>query len=458
MSTTPTTETNDWPSPLRSWLMLALLMLLYTSSFMDRQVIALLVGPLKEDLVLSDTQISLLQGFAFALFYTLLGVPIGRLADRASRKFIITIGATFWSLMTAACGLSSTYLQLFLARIGVGIGEATLSPAAYSMITDSFKPHRLGLAQSIYALGITIGSGVAFLVGGLVVEWAETAQPVLPFLGEVRSWQFVFIVVGLPGIPLALLMLLVREPKRRGMLAKTSDSEVAQTGTPANPDRLPIRETMRFIAARWQVFTAHFGGFALLAVLGLGYAAWFPTTMIRTHGLTPGEVGQMFGIITLVFASSGVIALGWYTDFLTRKGYTDAPMRAVLHTMFVLGPTAVLVPLMPTAEGAWSVLIFQAFFGSAWPGVAAAALQMITPNQFRAQVAAVYLLVLNLLGLGVGPTLYALVTDYVFGDPMLVRYSLALVAGACSLLALPLFIWGLPHFRKARAEAASWGG
>ena len=213
--------TAPWPSPLRAWYAVAVLVLAFVFSFVDRIVIALLVEPIKADLGISDFGIGLLQGFAFALFYALLGIPIGRLSDRVSRRGIIATGIAIWSLMTAACGLARSFFGLFLARVGVGVGEATLSPAAYSMISDYFPREQLGRALGVYQSGALLGAGIAFLVGGAAVQMLSVYDgQVLPVLGEVRMWQLAFFVVGLPGLLVALLMLTVKEPARRGKASR----------------------------------------------------------------------------------------------------------------------------------------------------------------------------------------------------------------------------------------------
>jgi MFS family permease len=192
------------------------LTLIYVVSFIDRQILDLLVGPIKRDMELSDTQVSLLMGFSFALFYTICGIPIGRLADSKSRRGIIAIGLILWSFMTALCGSVKQYWQFFLARMGVGVGEAALSPAAYSIITDYFPKNRLGTAMSVYGMGIYNGSGLAYILGGLVVGWTEGMEVLeLPVVGRTFPWQLVFFVVGLPGIALAMLLMTVKESVRR---------------------------------------------------------------------------------------------------------------------------------------------------------------------------------------------------------------------------------------------------
>ena len=213
-----------WPSNRRAWVTVFVLLAAYAVAFIDRQILTLLVEPIQRDLEITDTQFSLLSGLAFTLFYTLMGIPLGWLADRGSRRKLILVSVLFWSAMTAACGMAKSFGMLFLARIGVGVGEAGLSPAAFSMIADSFPPEKRSRALSLYAMGAVAGVGLALIIGGAVIGWASTAPPVvLPILGELRTWQLAFLLVSLPGPVLAIAVWALREPKRQE-LAKASAS------------------------------------------------------------------------------------------------------------------------------------------------------------------------------------------------------------------------------------------
>ena len=221
---TADTGKSGYPSPVYSWYVVVVLTVAYMFSFLDRQILALLIEPIRQDLEITDFQISLLLGLAFGIFYTALGIPIGRLADRRSRRGIIAVGVTIWCLMTAACGLARNFSQLFLARIGVGVGEATLNPSAYSLISDYFPRQRRGRAISFYNMGVSLGAGVAMVVGGQIIAFAfDTPRVTLPIVGELYAWQLVFLLVGLPGLLIAALMITVREPERRDKLQIATD-------------------------------------------------------------------------------------------------------------------------------------------------------------------------------------------------------------------------------------------
>ena len=264
----------DSPSNRYSWYVVGVLLLAYTVAFVDRQILSLLVQPIRRDLGISDTQIGLLAGFAFALFYSMLGVPIAKLADRSSRRAIISIGVALWSLMTALCGLSKNYFQLFLARVGVGVGEATLSPAAYSMMADYFPPHKLGKAISVYAMGLYGGAGLAMLAGSAVVSMVSTAGPVeLPLIGTVFAWQLTFFVVALPGLLVLAFMATVKEPARRNA-----------TGALAlKPRAVPLREVFNFMRDNRKIIIGHFGGFLALGTVISAYLVWTPEFLRRSH-------------------------------------------------------------------------------------------------------------------------------------------------------------------------------
>ena len=194
-------QPSPYPAPARAWVTVTILMLAYVLSFIDRQILNLLVGPIRRDLAISDTEMSLLMGFSFALFYTLCGIPLGRLADRTSRRGLIAAGVLVWSAMTAACGLARHYWHFLFARVGVGAGEAALSPAAYSLIADSFPPERRATAISVYSMGIYVGSGLAFLLGGVVIQFASAqGDMTLPLVGTIRPWQLIFLLLGVVGV------------------------------------------------------------------------------------------------------------------------------------------------------------------------------------------------------------------------------------------------------------------
>jgi MFS family permease len=413
-------------------------MVAYTLSYVDRTILSLLVGPIKADLDLSDTGFSLLHGFAFACLYTVLGIPFGAWADRANRRNLIAGGVAAWSAMTAACGLAGSFASLFVARVGVGIGEATLGPAAYSAIADSFPPERRGRALGVYSTGVYVGAGLAILLGGLVVA-AVTVTPTvtLPGLGTWRAWQVAFFAVGAPGLLVAALMLTVGEPPRRNV-------------APASP---PFSEVLAFMSARRRFFVGHFVGVGLLTLLFNGIATWVPAYLSRTFGDTPRSIATSFGPLLLVFGTLGILAGGACSDWLRARGRTDAELRAVLGSAIAVWPFASLATLAPTRDLALTLLAPLFFFSSFAFGAAVAALQIVTPGRLRGRVSALYLLVVNLTGIGLGGTATALLTDRLFRSESAVGASMALLGAISAPAAALMLAYALPAYRRAQSAA-----
>ena len=415
------------------WLVVAILMVAYVFSFVDRQILNLLVGPIRRDLGISDTQMSLLMGFSFAIFYTILGIPLGRLADSSSRRGLIAAGVVVWSVMTTMCGAARSYWQLFLFRIGVGVGEATLSPAAYSMIADYFPPERRATAISVYSMGIYLGSGIAFLLGGLVIQFAVAQGEVtLPLVGAVRPWQLVFFVLGGSGILFSLAFLFVREPPRGGVHLAGG---------------MPFGTVVAHLWKNRRTVLCHNLGFAMIAFCSYGTAAWVPSFFIRTYGWKAGEVGIIYGLIVMVFGCLGILFGGWLTDHWLKQGKTDAALRVGIcaSSVAIVGG----VYLLPGSGTLAAILMVPAVFALGMPfGAAPAAIQEIVPNQMRGQTSAVYLFIVNLIGLGVGPTAVALVTDYVFADDHALKWSMLIVGTIANILAIALLAAGLKPYRE----------
>jgi MFS family permease len=444
---------SSYPSSFAAWYSVAVLILMYVFSFIDRTTISLLVEPMKRDLHISDTQIGMLQGLAFALLYTFLGLPIARLSDRHSRRAIIATGVFIWSIMAALCGLARSATQLFMARVGVGVGEAALSPAAYSIITDSFPRSKLGTAFGVYNIGITIGSGTAFLVGGIVVAAVSHAGATysLPLLGEVRAWQMVFIVTGAPGIFLPLLLLTFREPKRRGLLQRPSAGEPA-----AAILKPPLSEVLNYAWLNRKFFGLYFVALALLSMCGYCVGAWLPTALIRAYGVTAGQVGKVLGVSTILMNSTGMLLAGLLCDRLTRQGKKDAPIIVALISACGIALLSGLPPFMPVVPLIWVAIFVSGITFNAYNGVGPMAINQVTPNQYRAQISAVYLFVVNALGLGIGPTLVPFVNDHLFHDPAKIRYSLVIVVFCSAMAAIALLLVVRPIYRQKQIEAAQW--
>ena len=423
------------------WFALFILTIANVSSFIDRQILSLLVKPIKRDLHLTDTEMSLLMGLSFALFYTLFGMFIGRLADRKSRRNIIMAGITVWSAMTTLCAGIGTYTQFFFARMGVGVGEATLSPSAYSMISDMFPKSKLATALSIFSLGIFLGSGLAMLIGsGIVAKLPTEGLVNVPLFGEIFPWQLIFLYVGLPGLAIALLLFFVKEPERKNKLQV--DGKDA---------KLTLSESLKIIFKHKKAYLLICFATAFGALVNYGTNAWVPTFIARTYGWEVPRAGFLYGVVLVLASASGVVFGGWYADRLTKKGVTDGRLRVgVLGTFLCL--ISVFIPFLPKAEWALIAIAIPAFGLSAPFGATTAAVQEIMPNQVRALASSIYLFVINLIGIGLGPTSVAVFTDYLFKDESMIRYSVSLlyfIGGGTSLM---LTLLALKPYRKAVAD------
>ena len=434
---------HPWPSSGKAWYAVGILVIAFIFSFVDRIIIGLLVGPIREDLGVSDFAIGMLGGFAFAVFYAVVGIPIGRLSDRYNRKTIITLGVVVWSLLTAACGLAKNFWQLFAARVGVGVGESALSPAAYSIIADYFPREKLGRALGVYQAGAFVGAGMSFLIGGLVIGYVLGADDLsLPVIGEVRPWQMVFFIVGLPGLLVALLVSTISEPERRGLLDGSTEA-------------IPFGQVLGYVKQHRRLFGAHFFGFSLLAVPVTTTLIWVHVLFTRVYGLEPDAAALQLGTILIFASPAGVYFGGWLVDFLQRRGYSDAPFRVGIGIGVFLMPLSYLATTTDDVQIA--LWLFGPFIFAASVSIAAApaALQMVTPNRMRAQVSAAWMLFLNILAATAGPTAAGFVTSYIFADDMAVGASMALV----NCIAVPLgalALWsGLGAFRTAVQEQDS---
>lgn len=445
----PPAASPPWPRPAYSWYVVGVLLLAYTLSFVDRMILSLLVAPIRAALDISDTQVSLLIGLAFALFYTLLGLPLAWIADRYNRRNLILVGVAVWSFMTAGCGFAGSYATLFAARMGVGVGEATLSPAAYSMLSDYFPRDKLARAMAVYSIGVPLGAGIALILGSFVVQ-AVLAAPMVevPFFGAMDAWRLIFVWVAAPGLLIALLMLTVREPLRRGLRAPAPDASSA-----------PAPGLIAHLQSQRVALGALFAGMSLIGLVMYGAIAWIPTFFARTYGLSVGEAGLWFGIIMAIGGTIGLLAGGSLADRLYAKGVADAHLRVMRLSILLGGPPLLAAALMPDSTLAF-VMLAIAYPCMTMHGVGGVALQLITPNEYRARMTALYFFVVNLIGLGFGPMLIALLTDNLFEDDAMLRYSIATVVAVALPVAAIILTWGFKGFARdlarmsAEAEAA----
>ncbi len=424
------------------WYAVAVLWLAYICSFVDRQVLALLVDPIRASLSIGDTQFSLLQGLAFGLFYALMGLPCGALVDRFDRRRVIAGGIALWSVATVSCGFAGGFWSLFAARMLVGIGEATLSPGALSLLSDAFVPEKRVLPMSIYVSAGSFGGGLAMVAGGAAMTYVANHPIALPGGMNLDGWRAAFVLVGLPGLAIAALMLTIREPARARMAVVAAAKPGWQTA-------------WVFMRARRGFFLRHFGGFVLFSWLAYSILSWAPAFFIRVHGWTLAETGLRVGLAFLILGPLGAVSGGVFATRV-RKSRTDGNLWSA-----AVGVAAIVVPSVaaPLAGNPYlSLALFGlALFFSAFPsGASATAISELTPGHLRGTVAAVYYLLMTVVGLTLGPLSVAALTDYFFVDPKRVGDSMALVAAVISPLAALLVASGLPAFRMGYAANDPW--
>ena len=442
MSASARHENENWPAPKTAWYVAIVLMLANTLAFVDRQALALLVQPIKHDLQVSDTTMSLLYGLSFTLFYVIVGIPVARLADRSNRRNIIAISVFVWSLATSVCGLTRSFSMLFATRVVVGAGEGGLTPAAHSILSDYFPRERLAAAIGVYQMGIYVGGAAALLIGGFIATTIPPAEWVtLPAIGTIKGWQLIFLVLGLPGLAFAVLTLTVREPMRRGL----SPTEAS----------VSLRRAFVHVRQHASAYAGIMFGFALMILVGNGVQVWIPAFFERKFGWTTSEIGALYGTVFFFCGSSGTLAGGFFASFLGKRGVQASNLVAACIGFIALVPLSICFPLMPTGLSALAVIGVMNFFAGFNFGGGLAALQDLTPNRMRALISASYLLIINLFGAAGGPTVIALVTDFGFKDPQRLPDAVSLTCAVASPLAVVALWIGMRGYRRALITRAA---
>jgi MFS family permease len=436
-----------YPARAVAWYATGVLAVMGWFSTVDRFIISLLVGPIKRDLGLTDVQFGLLNGFAFAVTFCLLGLVAGALADRFSRRWVIFAGVSIWSVATAACGVANNFWHLLVARVGVGAGEAALTPSATSMLTDLFPRERLTTAMATYNLGATVGFGCAYLVGGLIVgAVSNNATVALPLLGDVRSWQAVFYVVGVPGALLSLLIFTVPEPARRGQTTVHRGVRFLQH---------TYLDLLRFMRSHRAFFAYHYAAFALASGVISGCGAWYPAHMSRSFGWTPPQIGLTLGLTLGVASSLSMLLCGRAVGVIYRRGLHDAQFRWYAGCLAVATPFGVVAT---SSANPWVFVVclnvFIVLVGS-FAACAYSSLNLVTPNQMRGTGVAFFSATAGLAGSGLGPLLVAAVSDHVFHRESAIGLGMAVVMGVGCPSAALLLLLGCRPMRAAMAQAAA---
>ena len=409
---------NPYSRPTAQYYALGLLTVVYTFNFIDRQLLAILQESIKADLHLSDGQLGLLTGFAFALFYVAAGIPIARWADKSNRRNIIAIAIGLWSLMTALCGAATNYLQLLAARIGVGVGEAGGSPPAHSIVSDIFPPERRASALGIYSTGVNIGIMFGFLLGG--------------WLNEFFGWRTAFVVVGLPGIAIALLVrFTLQEPIRGGAENRS-----------ASDNLVPFGHVLKLLASRLS-FRHMALGAALNAFAGYSSSSWTASFMIRSHGMTTGELGTWLALILGLCGAIGVVVGAMVADRLghrDRRWHMWLPaITGVICIPFMIATYLVDGPYLALALSVVPGILFNVYLGNTL-----AMTHGLVGLRMRAVASAILFFILNLIGLGLGPPFVGFLSDYL--EPTLGQEALRYAM----LYVLPVaMLWSAAHFWRA---------
>jgi len=434
----------------RAWYAVAVLLVAYIFSIMDRQILTLLVGPIQKALGVNDTLIGLLHGFTFAAFYGVMGLPIARLIDRGNRRVIIAIGIAVWSLATAASGLANDYWHLLAARMAVAVGEAVLIPGTVSLVADLFPPDKRGRAMGIFGAAGPVGSGVGLFAGGLILGAYTLSQPVLPFVGAIEPWQATFIAVGLPGVVVAAFMLAVPEPRA------AKKGRAGGEGVAPKVVNVPVAQVRSFIVCNGRSFSAFIVGAGVYYMSVYGFAGWAPTYFVRHFGWTYQEIGKLFGLLMLIAGPAGTLFASWLGERWIRRGVAHGYLRVAMLGVGGITASGCAMVLAPTAMPAAIFLGFAAFFAMFLFGVGPAIVAQITPAPMRGQVAALFSGAVNLLGAGLGPVAIGLITDYALGDRNAIGTSMLIVFLGAGLVAFLLLRSGIRSYDGSMKHAARW--
>jgi MFS family permease len=433
-----------YPPRIVAWYATIVLAVMYWLSVLDRFIVSLLVGPIKADLGISDTQFGLLNGFAFGLTFCLFGLFAGAIADRFSRRWVIFCGVSVWSISTALCGTARSFTSLLTARVGVGAGEAALAPAATSMLTDLFPRDRLTTAIAVFALGSTIGSGCAYLFGGVVIALvSQHGMMTLPLIGEIRSWQAVFFIVGIPGALMSLLMFTVPEPIRRGRKAVTSSWAFVIAA---------YRDLVKFIRTQPGFFFCHYVGFGLVAAAITGTGTWLPAFMGRTFHWQYGKIGLVLGLIVGITGIFGPIISGRCVDAMIRRGRRDAQFLWYGSCIALAAPAGIIALTSKSPAVFIAFIALYQLLSSSISACSNAALNLVTPNALRGAGVSFYSATVGFAGLSIGPLAMGAISDHVFHSEAAIGYGMATVIAVVLPLAALTLLAGRKYMRKAVAD------
>jgi MFS family permease len=435
-------DEQPWPPPRRAWTAVSIIAFSLVFLQIDKGVVGFLIEPMKQDFQASDAEMSLLLGVAPVVFYALVGLPMARLVDRYPRNIVLSIGIFFLGFFTMLCGVAQGFRQLFFCRMFTGTAETVHGPGSYSMVADYFPPEKLPRAIGVIQLGFTIGQAGAQIIGGALVSlaltWPAMAIPLLG--GTIRPWQYVFIIAGIPGLVIALLVWAIPEPQRRGLVTKGDKA-------------LPFSQMLAEIRRRKGIYLPMFIALALTSLETYGILPWRAAFLQRAYGWDPARIGAWSGVTTLICSGFGILYGTWLTERLYKK-YDDAPLRALLIN-YVSGFAFVVgAPLMPTAELSIISAGIGTMFGIAGAIPQNAALQTITPNPMRGQVTAIFLFMFTVIG-GLGASVLTAISGAMGGERHL-GGAMSLMAGVMIPIAFVILSLALrPYREEIRARKAA---
>jgi MFS family permease len=431
-----------WPPRKDAYYSLFSMTIVVMFTVLDRNVLALLIEPIKQDFGISDTQVALLLGAAFSLPYGIVGLLVARLADRSNRRNLVAASLAFWSAATVACGVAQGYVSLLIARIGIGAGESGYGPASWSIATDYWRREKVAFATATMGIGAMLGTGLALFLGGVVLHLVSGMPPVdLPGIGVIRPWQWTFIVVGAPGLLWALVVLTTREPPRRGLVPGHKTRQV------------PVSEFARWMLDDWRTYLAVIGGMGVKAMMLAVPQTWNATFLHRQFGWELSKIGVITGTITLIVSPIGLMAGAKLSEVWTRQGRNDANLRIIFYGLICSIPIMICAPLMPNPYLVLTLNALASFIATLSFGPGIAAFQVITPNRMRAQVGSLTQFCNNVIAFALSPLIVALFTDYVFRDERDLKYSMVLNTAIMGSLALLITWQGLRPYARSYERA-----
>ena len=433
----------SYPEKKHSYSAVAILTLAQVFAFIDRQIPSMLVEPIKQDFNLTDSQIALLGGAAFSIFYAIMALPIGYAVDRYTRTKVLGTGIFLWSLMTALAGLANSFGKLFGARIGVAVGEAVMAPISVSLVSDSFPENKQGKPMGIITAGVYIGIGITLLGGGFLIDYLTSIGGItLPLIGYLKPWQATFMIVGIPGLVLAIAAFYLKEPRR---IEEQVDSN----------HLVDKKNVFLHLKEHRKTLIPMFGGLIFMALIFYSFSFWAPTMMIRTFNISLTEVGFILGMITIISSITGTIIAGSAVDYLRSRNYSDAPVRAAMIAVILALPPIISLSFVQTELGAWICIAMYLLFISSFAPLGLLAISGVSTGNVKGQTAAIHAFLMMAFGLSLGPQLTAFFTDFVFVDPNLLINSVSLTGLIVLPISALLFKLSLSRYRESSESLLS---